>query len=72
MGERIREKKKNVCVDIKTVFNRTEKEGKILTLILLIINLEYAKQLMHSVIAHYPLTNVQPVPEEQPLASFPS
>ena len=39
--------------------------------IILLKELEYTKQVMHNAIAHHPLTDAQPVPEQQPPASFP-
>jgi len=43
-------------------FNRTEKEEKIIVIIMI---KEHTKQVMHNGIAHDPLTDAQPVPEQQ-------
>lgn len=40
-------------------------------MVVAIKELECTKQVMHSAIAHHPLTGAQPVPGQPPLASFP-
>jgi len=41
--------------------NRTEKEG----VVMIIVMIEYTKQVMHKVVAHHPLTNAQPISEQK-------
>lgn len=40
-------------------------------IIVVIIALEYTKQVVHNAVAYHSLTNDQPYPEHQPLAKFP-
>lgn len=47
----------------------TEKEGKIILIIIVLKELEYRKQVVHSAIAH-PLTDVSLVLKQQPLTNF--